>query len=59
MSDTKTQPVRISRPLLAEIDKAVNQITDEYGIQKYQNRRALLDDAVKILLKMESGVSTA
>lgn len=53
-----TQPVRISKPLLEKIDKAVETIKDDFGIKKFSNRRDFIDEAVKDFLRdMEVSIS--
>lgn len=50
-----TQPVRISKPLLEKIDKAVETVIDEFGIKKFSNRRDFIDEAVKDFLREMEG----
>lgn len=39
--------VRIDKNLITAIDKAVEEITDQYGSKKFRNRREFIDEAVK------------
>ena len=55
MTEEKTKPVRIDAELLPPVDKAVEGIKDEFGIQKYPSRRALIDAAVKDFLRKHLG----
>ena len=51
MGEGSTTLVRINKAYLKTIDKAVDQLTDEYGAKRWVSRRDFIDDAVKDYLQ--------
>lgn len=51
---SKHEVVRISGHLIGLIDKAIGSVKDDFGANKYKNRRDFIDHSVEAFLRKQT-----